>query len=606
MTPLPLSAPLTLAQALAMALQPHATQAFGLMGNGNAHFINALADVGIAHTEVRHEVATVAAADAYTRIANRLSIATTTYGAGFTNTLTALAEAAQARTPMLVVVGDTPAAGPRPWDVDQEMLAAAVGVRTYVLTAEDPTRTVNRAVESSLRHRRPVIISIPYDLVNTTVERAQQPAFTPQNVDLADPEVISTLLKATLPLTTTAHSLNTPEADHFHDGATRLKTTEPLDTTSIAQAVAAIRRGQRTVIIAGRGAVLADAAAELDRLANCTGALTASTALARGIFGESRYDLGITGGFGQDAAMSQLAQADTVVVVGASLNQFTMRFGELFAPNCKVIRIDTDEVAPPRTMHAIDHLLLRGDATQLLRAINEALLLMPPQHVGWRDSVTGLEPGGALRVRPGSTNTATATCADGRLDPRAVALRIGESLPQNRYVTSDGGHFIGWANMYWPVTEPQRMVMVGTAYQSIGLGFSTVAGVAAAAPGATVVLTTGDGGGLMALADLETAIRTTTSCIIVVWNDGAYGAEVHLYGRMGLDEAPMRIPDVNFAGIATALGATGVTVQSMADLDALDTWREAGATGTILLDCRISRSIVAPYQEEILKANGVK
>ncbi len=132
-----------------------------------------------------------------------------------------------------------------------------------------------------------------------------------------------------------------------------------------------------------------------------------------------------------------------------------------------------------------------------------------------------------------------------------------------------------------------------------------MAGVAAAAPDSTTVVTTGDGGGLMALADLETAIRTTKSCVIVVWNDGAYGAEVHLYGLMGIDQAPMMIPDVNFAGLAAALGATGVRVDTLADLDALTAWREAGASGTILVDCRISRSVTAPYQVEIQRVNGL-
>ena len=81
---------------------------------------------------------------------------------------------------------------------------------------------------------------------------------------------------------------------------------------------------------------------------------------------------------------------------------------------------------------------------------------------------------------------------------------------------------------------------------------------------------------------------------------------MHLYGVMGLDEAPMRISDVNFAGVASALGANGVSVRSLADLDALDAWREAGAQGTILLDCRISNSVVAPYQREIQKVNGLE
>ena len=102
--------------------------------------------------------------------------------------------------------------------------------------------------------------------------------------------------------------------------------------------------------------------------------------------------------------------------------------------------------------------------------------------------------------------------------------------------------------MYWPVASPDRMMMVGTAFQSIGLGFPSVPGAALAKPDATIVLTTGDGGGLMALADLESAVRVAGGRgLAVVWNDAAYGAEVNLYGLKGLAEAPMLIPQVDFA-----------------------------------------------------------
>ena len=67
------------------------------MGNGNAHFLDAAVRAGFDYTAVRHESAAVSAADAYFRISNKLAIASTTYGAGYTNTTTALAEAAAAR-----------------------------------------------------------------------------------------------------------------------------------------------------------------------------------------------------------------------------------------------------------------------------------------------------------------------------------------------------------------------------------------------------------------------------------------------------------------------------------------------------------------------------
>ena len=78
-----------------------------------------------------------------------------------------------------------------------------------------------------------------------------------------------------------------------------------------------------------------------------------------------------------------------------------------------------------------------------------------------------------------------------------------------------------------------------------------MAGAAQAKPTSTVVLATGDGGGLMALADLETAVRVAAGRgIAVVWNDAAYSAEVTLYGRAkGLALEPMLIPEVDFAAL---------------------------------------------------------
>lgn len=589
----------TLVRALALALARHSRRSFGLMGNGNAQLIECLAEAGVAYTAVRHEAATVAAADASTRVSGELAIATATYGAGFTNTLTALAEASQARTPMLVVVGDAPSTGVRPWDVDQEMLAAAVGVRSYALSVTGIARTVDRAVAYALRARRPVVIGIPYDLVTAEVDASEMAAaegLAParsQGIDLDDPAVIAELSASVVAAP--------PAGPDAHDSSASGAQRPGPAPHQVEAAARALAEAERPLVIAGRGAHLAGAREELGRLAAALGAVTATTALARGIFPEPAYDLGVTGGFGQPEAMAVIGSADVVVVVGAALNQFTMRFGELFGPGTTVIRIDSEQVAAPKTAHPITHQLLQGEARECLRALIAALP-PAPANGGWRAILPGLEPGGALRARSLGSGE---LCADGLLDPRPLAARIGELLPEERHVTSDGGHFIGWANMYWPVASPERMIMVGTAYQTIGLGFCTVPGVAAAAPGTTVVLSTGDGGGLMALADLETAIRTAESAVIVVWNDAAYGAEVHLYGAMGLDEAPMLIPRVDFADVATALGARGVRVERLADLEALRKWRDAGARGTILLDCRVSRSVVAEYQREIQRVNGV-
>ena len=190
-------------------------------------------------------------------------------------------------------------------------------------------------------------------------------------------------------------------------------------------------------------------------------------------------------------------------------------------------------------------------------AVAEGLRNRGAASSGWRESID------AERLRHYEPGTGVAP--DGRLDPRSVAERIAALLPQDRVVVSDGGHFLGWVNMFWPVAAPDRMMTIGTAYQSIGLGFLSVAGAARAKPESTIVLATGDGGGLMALAELETAVRVAAGRgIAVVWNDAAYSAEVTLYGRAkGLALEPMLIPEVDFAALGDAVGAEGVVVRTL-------------------------------------------
>lgn len=542
---------------IAEALATHVSEVFGVMGNGNAYFVDALTRTTARYTAVRHETATVAAADAYFRASGRIAAATTTYGAGFTNAATSLAEAAQARIPLVLVVGDAPGDGLRPWDIEQTSFAASLGVPTIVVSAADAAHQTVRAIERALARRSPVVLAIPYDLAAAPSTEA--------------------------PLSEAESELQIPP----------LVRPDFVDTDAAAATLAA---AQRPIILAGRGAWLAAAGPALSRLADLTGAVTASTALARGIFTRSQFDLGVTGGFGQHEAMELFGTADVVLVVGAGLNQFTLQFGSLIKPGTTVIRIDDEERSHPLVTQFV-----RGDARLAVDAIADRIEQLRVTPSGWRESVTGLADGTLSKRASGET-----TLPDGLLDPRLVAERLATLLPKNRVVVSDGGHFLGWANMYWPIAAPNRMLMVGTAFQSIGLGFPSAIGAARALPDSTLVVTTGDGGGLMALADLDSVIRTAKRAVIVVWNDAVYGAEVHVYGRLGLEQEPMRIEQADFAALGRALGAHGSVIRSLDDFAEFEYWLADAASGTFVLDCRVSPTVVAPYQEEIYEVNARK
>ena len=572
----------TVSAHVALTLAQHIDAVFGVMGNGNAYFLDALERRTSAEfTAVRHEQGAVVAADAHYRASGRIAAATTTYGAGFTNALTALAESVQAHVPLVLVVGDEPTSGPRPWDVDQIALASAVGARTYTVGRADAAATTIIAIEHALTYRVPVVLAIPYDVA--ALEAGDVPSAP-------------------------APRIPTP-----------LSPKSEFSTGMLDEIATALRHAERPFLLAGRGAWLAGAGDALGALAEATGALTASTALGRGIFPAVEYDLGVTGGFGAEGAMSLVREADVAVVFGASLNQFTMRFGELFAPGTRVFQVD---VAPAAT-HANVGGFVRGDARavaeELVAKLRSAMHVDPSTGSG-NDSSPTLEPveGDSEPLGPPWRERVDVTSAreyergddlapDGRLDPRSAARRIAELLPQDRVVVSDGGHFIGWANMYWPVESPDRMMMIGTAFQAIGQGWPSVVGAARARPESTVVLTSGDGGGLMAISDLESAVRAAAGrgCA-VIWNDAAYGAEINLYGLKGLAEGPMRIPEVDFAAFGAAVGAEGVVVRTLNDLERLGTWAAIPAAERrfLLLDLRISGNVIAPYQQEIIRVNS--
>ena len=535
----------TVSHAIADEVRAQVSATFGLMGNGNAYFLDGLVRGGGRFIPVRHEVAAIAAADTYFRVSGSVACASVTYGAGFTNILTALTEARMARSPMVVVVGDQPTSGARPWDVDQVAMAAAAGVQTLTVGVDSASAVTRAAFELARRERVPVVLAIPYNLAAVPVQAsAVEPAspITPASI--------------------------------------------PLDSDVYPVVLDALRQAERPLILAGRGA--RGCASALAQLADQVGALTATTAVAKGTFGTRDTDLGVCGGFAAAPNAEAIAEADVVLVVGAGLNQFTRAFGHAFDENANIIQVD---IADAPTDGSVGH-FLRGEAGEVVSHLLSDL--EPTDRREWQMRAIA-----ATGHRVGSE-----FASDGLLDPSALTARLNELVPANRVVVQDGGHFSSWIPMYWDFSSGGRVHMVGTAFQTIGLGTGAAAGgaVAAAATfsGATTVLATGDGGLLMCLSDLETLVRESTSTLVLVYNDGAYGAEIHQYGSRGVHEGPMAIGGVDFAGAAEAVGAHGRIIHTLDDLEVVNEWVEMGARGTLLLDCRISPKVIAPYMYEIV------
>jgi thiamine pyrophosphate-dependent acetolactate synthase large subunit-like protein len=350
-----------------------------------------------------------------------------------------------------------------------------------------------------------------------------------------------------------------------------------------------IAAARRPLILAGRGAVLAGAREPLEALGDATGAVLATSAMGHGLFAGSPWTVGISGGFASPVAQRLIRESDLILSFGAGLTRWTTRDGALIAPGAKVVQVDLDEEA--LGAHRPVDVAVVGDAALTARALVDAGAACD----GIRDDALAAGiAGGSWRDDPFED-----AGRDGRMDPRALSIALDALLPEDRTVAVDSGHFMGFPPMYLRVPDPDGFVFTQS-YQSIGLGLASAIGAHVARPDRLTVACLGDGGALMALPELETLARLRLPMLVVVYDDAAYGAEVHHFGPQGHPTELVRFPDTDFAALARAAGAQGVTARVVEELDRLEPWLRR-PDGPLLLDAKITPDFCAEWLEEAFR-----
>jgi len=523
--------------------------AFGVLGSGNFIATQALHAAGAAFHHARHEGGAICMADGYARVSGRVGVCSVHQGPGFTNAMTGLTEAAKSRTPLLLLAGEAPAAALRSnFRLDQAALATTVGAAAErVHSGGSAADDVARALRRAQVERRPVLLSMPLD-----VQAQPAPAPAPEP---------------------TAPALHAPAAS-------------PAAVAEVAEMIAASRR---PVIIAGRGAVFSSAGEALEALGDAIGAVLATSALGHGLFAGSPWAVGISGGFASPVAARLIAASDLVLAFGASLTRWTTRDGALIGPGAKVVQVDVDPEA--LGAHRPVDAAVVADAAATARALLEAGV----QGAGVRDDALAAE------IAAGSwrDDAYEDAGADGRMDPRTLSITLDALLPPERTVAVDSGHFMGFPPMYLRVPDPAGFVFT-QAFQSIGLGLASGMGAAIARPDRLTVACLGDGGALMALPELETLARLRLPMLVVVYDDAAYGAEVHHFRPQGHPVELVQFPDTNFAALAEAAGARGLTVRGEEDLAAIEPWL-AERDGPLVVDAKITPDFCAEWLEEAFR-----
>ncbi|GAA2403530.1 thiamine pyrophosphate-binding protein [Actinomadura vinacea] len=571
----------TVAEAVGAALvRLGADTVFGVVGSGNFHVTNALIAGGARFVAARHEGGAATMADAYARVSGGLGVLSVHQGPGLTNALTGITEAAKSRTPLLVLTGEVAAGAVRSnFRVDQAALAAGVGaVPERVHSPRTALADVARACRTAVAERRTVVLGLPLDV--------QAAAYT--GAEAVDRPVPRPAVRSTPAAAPPRDVFASPARVPF------LPVPSPAAISRLADALAA---AERPVFIAGRGARLSGAREPLRALAERCGALLATSAVARGMFLGDPYDLDVSGGFATPAAAELIAGADLLVGWGASLNMWTLRHGALVGKGATVVQVDLDPQA--LGAHRTVDLSLIGDVAETARAAAAELEARDHASPGYRSSGLAERLSRERRWRDHPYDDDS----DGsRLDPRTLSIALDDLLPAERTVAVDSGNFMGYPAMFLDVPDADGLVFT-QAFQSVGLGLATAIGAALARPDRLTVAALGDGGALMSIAELETAVRLGLGLLVVVYDDEAYGAEVHHFGPDGHPLGTVTFPPADLAAIGQGFGCRAVTVRKREDLGAVADWLAGPRDRPMVVDAKVTSGAPSWWLEEAFRGH---
>src|SRR5260221_4860887 len=502
---------------------------FVLMGEDTMKLIVELTRRGVLIYGSRNEHAAVGMADGYARASGEVGVAILSRGPGLTQATNALVTAAKARSSIVVLAGDSPArmrgeagsadgAQDRKY-IDQGSFLDSLRIANVTATTGDTATADVAAAFERARGGLTVTVNIP-----------------PEVMRAAAGSLPSGLARGT-PLGRAAPS---------HD-----------DIGLVADLLEETWAARRPLVLAGAGAVRSAAGADLKTLSDSIGAILGTTLLARSLFAGHPYDVGVVGTLSTPLASELIADADLVLAFGASLNQFTTYRGGLLK-KARVIQFDSD--ARALGLHHRADITVLGDAALAAAALGDELERRGHRGSGYRTAELAARIN-SFRIE----DTIRDTSRPGALDPRSLMVALDKILPTERTVVGDSGNHFALGTAYLTVPDPRSFMFTGS-YGAVGTGQGIALGAAAARRERLTVLVIGDRALMMRLGDLDTCARYNLPILVVVLNDSAFGAEVHMLRAEGLPDESARFNSPSFESVARAMGVDALTISTLDDL----------------------------------------
>ncbi|MCH9698178.1 MAG: acetolactate synthase large subunit [Gammaproteobacteria bacterium] len=488
---------------------------FGVPGEENADIMISLLDSTIRFIVCRHEQGAAFMADAYGRLTGKPAVCLGTLGPGATNLLTGVGDADMDRAPLIVVTGQA---------------------------------STTRLHKES--HQVTDLVSIFRPCVKWGVQ-------------ITHPDSIPEIIRKAFRISTTdkfgACHIDLPENIAHMETLARPLRPEPVlagapDPESITRASNIIKAAKFPILLTGNGVFRGDAADDLRSFAQATGIPAVNTFMGKGGIPLSSPLCLFTVGLGaRDYPAVAIERADCVITIGFDMVEYhptSWNRGnqkQIIHIDMSPAEIDSDYQTDVELVGNISTSL--SDLQKALGGMNRP---SAESYKDLRDTMLG-------EFSEHASDTAMP------MKPQRILSDTKKILNNSDIVLSDVGAHKMWIARNFQAEQPNT-VLISNGWCSMGFALPGAIGAKLARPEQNIVAICGDGGVMMNIQELETAVRENLKIIVMVWSDSEYGlikwkqqAQFGKYSHIAFNN-----PD--WMKLAEAFGMDGYRVEQADDL----------------------------------------
>lgn len=514
---------------------------FALPGEENISLLNALKTSSIKLIITRHEQSAVFMAATYGRLTGKAGVVMSTLGPGATNLVTGIAHAQLGGMPLVVITGQKPIRKSKQGKfqiIDVVQMMQPITKRSEVIYSGD---------------RIPSMVAEAFKLAET--ER-------PGAVHLELPEDVAEDLVNLKPIV-------------FN----KVRRPAP-DPKSIKQAIELLSKAKHPLVLIASGANRKLISKQLYKFINKTHIPFVTTQMGKGVINESsKLYLGTTALTDNDYVHCALNRADVILVIGHDITEKPPVI--MTQETHKVIHINyyesaMDDIYVP-TVEVV------GDIAHSLYELTQGI---KPSKKWDFDYFRKLKIFATAQIKEKSTDAAYP------VKPQRIVADLREVMPKDGILALDNGMYKIWISRNYPAYE-QNTVLLDNALATMGAGLPSGMAAKLINPSKKVVVVAGDGGIMMNIAELETAVRLELNLTVLILKDDGYGMIRWKQQESHMKNFGLSFGNPDFVKLAESFGGHGYRVNKADDLKKI-LKQTLSKTGLHIIECAID------YEENYL------